>query len=70
MRQGNQFKAIVLHGMTGTGKTDIALKLSQTLNGRLICGDFTQVFKGLSILTNKDSRVLKDGYLYNYREPF
>ena len=49
----SRFKAVCLTGMTGTGKTNLAIALARCLNGELVCGDSTQMHEGLSVLTNK-----------------
>jgi tRNA A37 N6-isopentenylltransferase MiaA len=46
-------KVIVISGMTGVGKTNIARVLSQHINGELVSADSLQVYKGLDILSNK-----------------
>jgi tRNA dimethylallyltransferase len=46
-------KVIVISGMTGVGKTNIARILAQHVNGELITCDSLQIYKGLDILTNK-----------------
>jgi tRNA A37 N6-isopentenylltransferase MiaA len=46
-------KVIVISGMTGVGKTNIARVLAQHVNGELISSDSLQVYRGLDILTNK-----------------
>lgn len=48
-------KIIVISGMTGVGKTNIAKVLAQHINGELLSADSLQVYKGLDILTNKPS---------------
>ncbi len=48
-------KIIVISGMTGVGKTNIAKMLTQHINGELVCADSLQIYKGLDILTNKPS---------------
>lgn len=45
--------AYAISGPTGIGKTDIALRLAQILNGELLSIDSVQVFKFLSIGANK-----------------
>lgn len=51
-------KVIVISGMTGVGKTNIAKILSQHINGELVSADSLQVYKGLDILTNKPQSTL------------
>lgn len=46
-------KIIVISGMTGVGKTNVARILAQHANGELVCSDSLQVYRGLNILTNK-----------------
>lgn len=46
-------KVVVISGMTGVGKTNIAKVLSQHINGELVSADSLQVYRGLEILTNK-----------------
>ena len=46
-------KVIALAGLTGAGKTDVALSLARKINGRVITADSTQVIKQVSVLNNK-----------------
>ena len=46
-------KTIVIVGPTGVGKTKLSLELAKRLNGEIINGDSTQVYKGLDIATAK-----------------
>ena len=46
-------KLIVILGPTCTGKTALALKLREELNGAIISADSRQVYKGMSIGTGK-----------------
>ena len=50
-------KVVVISGMTGVGKTNIAKVLAQHINGELICADSLQVYRGLDILTHKPSNA-------------
>lgn len=51
-------KCILVCGMTGSGKSDLAQRLATRYNGVLVCADSTQLNKGLNILTNKNRNVL------------
>ncbi|MCM1370615.1 MAG: tRNA (adenosine(37)-N6)-dimethylallyltransferase MiaA [Clostridium sp.] len=44
---------IVIVGPTAVGKTKLSIELSKKLNGEVINGDSTQVYKGLDIATAK-----------------
>lgn len=45
--------SIVIAGPTGSGKTDIAVKLAKLINGQIISADSRQIYKYLDIGTNK-----------------
>ncbi|MBI5254296.1 tRNA dimethylallyltransferase [Candidatus Falkowbacteria bacterium] len=47
-------KVIIILGPTGSGKSDVALKLAKKCNGFLISADSRQIYKGMDIGTNKD----------------
>lgn len=47
-------KLLVICGPTATGKTKLALGLSESLHGELISADSRQVYKGMDIGTGKD----------------
>tara|TARA_B100002051_G_scaffold247046_1_gene255800 strand:- start:332 stop:1255 length:924 start_codon:yes stop_codon:yes gene_type:complete len=53
MRQ--EKKAILIAGPTASGKTKLAIKLAQCINGEIINADSMQVYKEVSILTSKPS---------------
>jgi len=51
-------KVILLAGPTASGKSELAIKLAQHLNGEIINADSMQIYKEISILTSKPK--LKD----------
>ena len=51
MRQAK--KVILLAGPTASGKSKLAIKLAQHLNGEIINADSMQIYKEISILTSK-----------------
>src|SRR5574344_1606446 len=74
---------IVIVGPTGVGKTKLSIELAKKLNGEIINGDSTQVYKNLDIATAKiteqqmqgivhhlfDIRDIKDNYtVYDYQQ--
>lgn len=44
---------VVLTGLTGSGKTDLAISLARKINGKIITVDSTQLIKQISVLNNK-----------------
>lgn len=42
-------RVIVLAGPTGVGKSDLAVKLAQRLNGEIISCDSMQIYRGMDI---------------------
>ena len=62
-------KVILLAGPTAAGKSKLALKLAQRLNGEIINADSMQVYKEFSILTSrpgkKDIKKIKH-HLYGF----
>lgn len=47
--------ALVICGPTGSGKTELAIKLANALNGEIISADSIAIYKGLNIGTAKPS---------------
>ena len=45
--------AILITGMTGVGKTNVARILASQLKAETICCDSIHIHKGLQIITNK-----------------
>ena len=65
-------KVIVILGQTATGKSDLAVKIAQKINGEIISADCRQVYKGLDIGTGKITRKEMNGiphYLLNVANP-
>ena len=67
MRQAK--KIILLAGPTASGKSKLAIKLAQHLNGEIINADSMQIYKEISILTSKpnsqDTKIIKH-HLYGF----
>ena len=47
-------KVIAILGSTASGKTSIAVKLANELNGEIVSVDSRQVYRGMDIGTGKD----------------
>jgi tRNA dimethylallyltransferase len=67
MEQSN--KVILIAGPTASGKSKLAIKLAQHLNGEIINADSMQVYNEISILTSKpcaaDIKIIKH-HLYGF----
>ncbi len=48
-------KLLIVSGPTATGKTALAVKLAKKYNGEIVSADSRQVYKGLDVLTGKDT---------------
>lgn len=46
-------KVIIITGPTASGKSDIAINISEKINGQIISADSQQVYRGMDIGTNK-----------------
>lgn len=53
-------QVIVIVGPTGVGKTKLSVELAKRVNGEIINGDSTQVYKGLDIATAKVTEEEKE----------
>ncbi len=60
-------KVIIVCGPTGSGKSDLALKVAREYNGELINIDSRQIYKYLDIGTNKD--VPTENSKFQYSNP-
>ena len=49
-------KLIVILGPTGSGKTELAIKLAKKFNGEIISADSRQIYKGMDIGTGKATK--------------
>ena len=60
---------ILLAGPTASGKSKLAIKLAQNLNGEIINADSMQIYKEISILTSRpsmqDTKIIKH-HLYGF----
>ena len=52
---------IIILGPTGSGKTDISIKLAKALNGEVISADSRAIYKGMDIGTAKPSLEERQG---------
>lgn len=63
---------IVILGPTASGKSDLAVKLAQKINGEIISADSRQVYTGMNIGTGKITRKEMSSiphYLLNIKDP-
>lgn len=65
-------KVIAISGPTASGKSDLALKLAQNLNGEIICMDSMQIYRRMDIGTAKptaEEQALVSHHLLDILEP-
>ena len=48
-------KVVILTGLTGSGKSSLAIKMAKEFNGEIISADSVQIYKGLDIGSAKES---------------
>ena len=58
-------KVIVILGQTATGKSDLAVEISKTLNGEIISADSRQVYRGLDLGSGKITEKEKRGVVHH-----
>lgn len=66
-------KIIVISGVTASGKSDLAISLTQKFMGTVINADSMQIYKGLPILSaqpSKNDLLLAEHKLYDFLSPY
>ena len=61
------FELIIVLGATATGKTNLAVKIANQLNGEIISADSRQIYKKMDIGTGKD---YNEYYINNKKIPY
>ena len=64
--------AILIHGPTASGKTQISLDLAKRLDGEIVNADSMQVYKGLRVLTARptdEEMAIAPHHLFGYKDP-
>lgn len=59
-------KLFIISGPTATGKTKLAVRLAKRLNGELVSADSRQVYRGLDIISGKDTKELQGVPIWLY----
>lgn len=52
-----KIKVLVIVGLTGSGKTELATNLAECLNGEIVNADSMQIYRGMDIGTAKPDRI-------------
>ena len=66
-------KLLIISGITASGKSDLALNLSKSLNGIIINADSIQLYKGLPTLSaqpNNNDLIIAEHKLYSCLSPY
>lgn len=58
-------KAVFILGPTGTGKSDMAIKLAKVFNGEIISSDSVQIYKGFDIGSAKITKEEMQGVVHH-----
>jgi tRNA dimethylallyltransferase len=59
-------KLLIISGPTATGKTNLAVRFAKRLNGELVSADSRQVYRGLDIISGKDTKELQGVPIWLY----
>ncbi|HUW24409.1 MAG TPA: tRNA (adenosine(37)-N6)-dimethylallyltransferase MiaA [Patescibacteria group bacterium] len=62
-------KILTIAGPTATGKTSLAVKLAKEFNAEIVSADSRQVYKGMDIITGKETAERVKIWLYDVVEP-
>ena len=54
-------KIVIITGLTGSGKSGLAIKIAKEFNGEIISADSVQIYKGLDIGSAKESKETMQG---------
>ena len=49
-------KVVIITGLTGSGKSGLAVKITKEFNGEIISADSVQIYKGLDIGSAKEDK--------------
>ena len=64
--------AILIHGPTASGKTQISLQLAKRLDGEIVNADSMQVYRDLRVLTARptdEEMAIAPHHLFGYKDP-
>lgn len=62
-------KLLVICGPTATGKTALAIQMAKKFNGELVSADSRQVYRGMDLVTGKDTPDVPTTWLYDVVDP-
>lgn len=64
-------KVVIITGLTGSGKSGLAVKIAREFNGEIISADSVQIYKGLDIGSAKENKQIMEQiphYLIDIKE--
>lgn len=53
-------KVVIITGLTGSGKSNLAIEIAKSFNGEIISADSVQVYKGLDIGSAKEDLLIRN----------